>query len=186
MRIANEADRQGSVTNSPRVDPAGQILEVVIRENDNNRGLLNFSTASVSAEEVIGSQITLDIMRFRGTFGSVSVQYAIRDGSATSADYTVPSTRMVVFESGQERLNITISIINDQIPENDEMFDVVLMNPTGGAEIGSPSSVTVTILGNDDINGVFSFSDSSLLVSQIDVCILMIVVFDVLLADCYS
>lgn len=163
MRIANEADRQGSNTDSPRVNQTGQILEVVVRENDNNRGLLNFTEDSVVVEETFDAQITLSVIRTRGNFGSISVEYAIIPGSATSADYS-SSGELIVFGSAQEAANITIDITNDQIPERDETFEVVLRNAMGGADIGMPSSVTVTILENDDVNGVFFFSDSSLLV----------------------
>ena len=165
VRIANEADREGSITDSPRVNQSAQILEVVIRENDNNRGLLSFNVQSVEVVEMFNSLVTLSVVRTRGTFGSVSVEYAIVPGSATTADYNALTANPLVFESSQEIVNITIDIINDQVPELDETFEVILRNSAGGAEVGLPSSVTVTILSNDDINGVFSFADSSLLVS---------------------
>lgn len=165
MRIANEADRQGSSSNSPRLSAAGQSLQVVILENDNNRGLLNFTLQAVSVEENIGSQVVLQITRSRGTFGSISADYAIIEGTAGNSDYTTPPSSRVTFDSGEQAVNITIAIVNDQIPEVDETFSVELRNGVGGVEIGSPSSVTVTILSNDDINGIFFFSDSSSLVS---------------------
>lgn len=167
VRIANEADRQGSSTDSPRVNQSGQILEIVIRENDNNRGLLNFSVQSVEVVEMFNSRVTLSVLRTRGTFGSVSVEYAIVPGTATTADYSSTSS-LIVFESSQDVANITIDITNDQVPEQDETFDVVLRNSVGGAEIGTPSLVTVTILSNDDVNGVLFFADNSLLVSPLE------------------
>ena len=48
-----------------------------------------------------------------------------------------------------------------------QTFEVTLVNGVGGASIGEPSSVLVTILSNDDINGVFSFTETSLLVSDL-------------------
>lgn len=166
VRLANEADRQGSSTDSPRIGLSGQSVQVVIAENDNNRGLLNFNTDSLSVMEALGSQVTFQVIRTRGTFGSISVEYAIINGSATSADYRALSGNLVVFENSQEVANITIAITNDQTPEEAETFDVVLRNGMGGAEIGTPSSISVTILSNDDINGIFFFADSSVLVSS--------------------
>lgn len=165
VRIANEADRQGSSTNSPRVRESGRTVQVVIAENDNNRGLLNFATSSVTAVEMFGAQVTVQVTRSRGTFGAVSTEFVAVDGSATSADYVLPASPLLVFASGVEEVNITISIVNDQLPESDEMFQLVLRNAMGGAEIGTASSITITIPGNDDVNGIFSFADSSLLVS---------------------
>lgn len=165
VRLANEADRQGSTTDSPRVNASGQFLQLVIRENDNNRGLLHFSVQSVEVMETFDSQVTLQVVRTRGTFGAVSVEYGIVAGSASSLDYTPLSNSRIAFVSGQEVANITIGISNDQIPEQNEMFEVILRNSMGGAQIGTPSSLAITILSNDDINGVFFFADTSLLVS---------------------
>ena len=162
VRLANEADRQGSNTDSPRVQESGRSLQVVIAENDNNRGLLGFTMETVSVVE--GPIITLLVVRTRGTFGSVSVEYAIVDGGTNSGDYRPVSAALVVFASGQETASINILVTDDSLPEDDETFQVVLRNEMGGAEIGTPSFVTVTILSNDDVNGVFSFGDSSLLV----------------------
>lgn len=165
VRIANEADRQGSSTDSPRVLESGRMLQVVITENDNNRGLLSFGMEAVSVEEEFASRLTLQVVRSRGAFGSISVEYATQDGSATSADYSPVSAALVEFDSQQLTANISIQITDDLMPEPDETFQLVLRNAMGGAEIGTPSSVTVTILQNDDVNGVFFFGDTSLLVS---------------------
>lgn len=178
MRIANEADRQGSSTDSPRVQESGRTLQVVITENDNNRGLLSFAVETVTVEEEFASQITLQIVRSGGAFGSISVEYATQDGTATSADYRPVSAALVVFNSQQLTSSISIQIADDLMPEPDETFQVVLRNAMGGAQIGTPSSVTVTILQNDDVNGVFFFGDTSLLVCRahdMPQCILMAV-----------
>ena len=166
VRLANEADRQGSNTDSPRVRESGRTLQVVIAENDNNRGLLGFNVATVTVVEEFDSILNLQINRTRGIFGTVSVEYAIVDGTTSSADYIPISPAVVVFGSGQESATISIQITDDSVPEPDETFQVVLRNGMGGAEIGTPSSVTVTVTRNDDINGVFAFGDSSLLVSN--------------------
>ena len=167
VRIADEADRQGSSTDSPRVQPRGQTLQVVIEENDNNRGLLGFGVTAASVEEVFASQVTVQVVRTRGIFGAVSVQYNIEDVETNSADYTPLTQSPLVFQSGQQAANITIQIVDDQTPEPEESFRVVLGGAMGGAEVGTPSSVLVNILDNDDINGVFFFGDSSLLVSAV-------------------
>ena len=46
---------------------------------------------------------------------------------------------------------ISVPIINDTIPENDESFTVTLSNPTGAA-LGAQSTTTVSILDNDNLN----------------------------------
>ena len=166
VRIANEEDRQGSITNSPRIGDARQVAEVVIRENDNNRGLLHFDTASLSIAEIHGISVNLQVIRSRGSFGSVSVDYMVNEGSATGADFNVLPTGTLTFEMGQRSANLTIAIVDDQVPEVDETFEVVLVDAMDGGEIGQPSSVTVTILKNDDVNGRFFFADGSLVVNM--------------------
>ena len=177
VQLTSEADRQGSTTDSPRVSQTARSAQVVIGENDDNRGLLTFRVASVSVVEEFASQVILQVDRTRGTFGDVSVQFSLMAGSAVSADYsTPPESGVLIFGNGEDTVMINIDIVDDQIPEEDETFRVVLINPMNGAEIGSPSSVDVTILGNDDINGVFFFGDSSLLVSLVVVlmCLLKV------------
>lgn len=167
VRIADEADRQGSMTDSPRVSDAGRMVEVVIRENDNNRGLLSFATTTLSIAEIFGATVTLQIMRSRGSFGSISVNYMVNEDTATNADYALGLTNTITFETGQESANLTINIVDDQIPELNESFEVILVDAIGGGEIGQPSSATVIILSNDDVNGVFFFADNSLLVNTL-------------------
>ncbi len=172
VRIADEGDREGSSTPSPRVLESAQVVEVIIEENDNNRGLLNFQVASVRVEEVPGSQVVVEVTRIRGLFGSISVEYSINEDTAISSSDYEPAqagtglTGMLSFETGQDTALINITIVNDQIPERDERFAVVLMNAIGGAEIGTQASTEIIIESNDDINGVFSFADNSLLVRR--------------------
>ena len=164
VRLVNEDDRRGSVTSSPRVSEDGRLLQVVIAENDNNRGLVSFTETNVSVVESFGATVMLQIVRERGAFGQVGVSYEVRPGTATAEDYTLPITDMLMFESGEVVRNLSIAIVDDVMPELDEVFEVVLVGPTGGVAIGTPASVSITIPSNDDINGVFSFTSDSLLV----------------------
>lgn len=166
VRRTNETDGQGSITDSPRISDARRIVKVVIRENDNNRGLLNFDSASLTVAEMNGVLLDLEVVRSRGSSGSISVNYIVNEGTATSADIDVAPTGTLTFEAGQRSAILTIPIVDDQIPEIDEEFEVMLVDVMGGGEIGQPSSVSINILNNDDVNGVFKFSDSSLLVNM--------------------
>lgn len=165
VRLVDEADRQGSMTDSPRIRQDGGILEVQITENDNSRGVLSFVESAISVSEDIGSTVTLPLTRTGGTFDTVGANFVINDGTTLPSDYS-PSSGSVMFQSGESAANIVITIINDPEPEFDETFDVVLVSSIGGAQIGSPSTATVTILRNDDINGAFAFTNTSVLVSS--------------------
>ena len=166
MRLASEADRDGSVTNSPRLLSGGGRATVQIQENDNTRGVVNFAVTSVSVSEEPGASAMLEVVRTRGTFGAVGINYIVREGTASLDDISrAAASGTVQLLSGQQRASFTIDIFNDALPELDEVFTVELESGSDGVQIGDQTLATVTILGNDDINGVFSFSNTSLLVS---------------------
>ena len=52
---------------------------------------------------------------------------------------------------------ISLSIQEDDIPENDETIVVRLRAPTGGALLHPNPFVQVTILANDDVAGLLGF-----------------------------
>ncbi|CAJ1068549.1 adhesion G-protein coupled receptor V1 [Xyrichtys novacula] len=74
----------------------------------------------------------------------------------------IPSFGELHFAPGDSELEIAINIIDDDIPEEQEHFQVSLKNPKGGAEIGFGGQVTVLVPTNDDAHGVIGFSQNSL------------------------
>lgn len=62
------------------------------------------------------------------------------------------------FAPGDSELVIAVNIIDDDIPEEQEYFQVSLKNPKGGAEIGFGGQVTVIVPTNDDAHGVIGFA----------------------------
>jgi G-protein coupled receptor 98 len=62
------------------------------------------------------------------------------------------------FTPGDRELEIAVNIIDDDAPEEEERFRVVLRNPKGGAEIGFGGQMTVLIPTNDDAHGVIGFA----------------------------
>lgn len=65
------------------------------------------------------------------------------------------------FAPGDSELEIAVNIIDDDIPEEQEYFQVSLKNPKGGAEIGFGGQVTVIVPTNDDAHGVIGFAQVS-------------------------
>ena len=51
--------------------------------------------------------------------------------------------------------------MDDDIPEDTELFSVVLTEAKGGAEIGLHGVVTVNILSNDAGHGILEFAEVS-------------------------
>ena len=65
------------------------------------------------------------------------------------------------FTPGQSYHQLVVEIINDSTPELDEQFSVQLLEPVGGAVLGTQSSLNVTILTNDDAYGLVGFAEVS-------------------------
>ena len=165
VRLASEDDREGSMSDSPRLLDGGEIATVQIQENDNSRGVVNVAFTSATVNEEPGSAVALELVRTRGVFGVVGVNYVVRAGTASLEDVSeATASGTVQFMSGEQRVTFEIEIINDAIPELDEEFTVELVSATDGVELGDSLNINVTILANDDINGVFFFSNTSLLV----------------------
>lgn len=62
------------------------------------------------------------------------------------------------FAPGDSALDLAVNIIDDDVPEVEEVFAVKLKNPKGGAEIGFGGQVTIIVPTNDDAHGVIGFA----------------------------
>jgi hypothetical protein len=106
---------------------------------------LQFASATYNVAEN-GGQITITVTRTGSNDGAVSIDYATSDGTAIAPDdYTQSTGTLYWSDSDDVDKTFTINIISDSQPENDETFIVSLANPTGGAQLGTPKTTTVTI-----------------------------------------
>ena len=120
MILINNEDREGTTSNSPRVDADRSMVILEIGENDNSRGLLQFLVSQLTVDEAIGS-IQLEVERGDGVFGRVSADFNLT-GITASADDFSPELGSVEFEMAVSSRNITVYIINDSEPEFDEVI----------------------------------------------------------------
>lgn len=125
-------------------------VTVTITDNDAapQPGTLQFSGASATVGEAAGS-ITLTVNRVSGTDGAVSVNYSSANGTAIAGlDYTAASATLNL-ANGQASATFQVPISDDAAVEGAETFTVTLASPAGGAALGTPVTVTVTITDND-------------------------------------
>jgi hypothetical protein len=114
-------------------------------------GNLQFSAATYYANENQGA-IVITVARSGGGSGSVSVNYATTNGTATAgSDYTATSGTLT-FADGQTSATFSIPLLNDTDIENAETVTLTLSNPTGGAALSSPASAVLTITSDDASN----------------------------------
>jgi len=150
----DEANENFAVTLSNPMGGAtlGTPVTSTVTINDNDAapvpGTLQFRAGTASIAESGGS-VALIVDRVSGSDGSVTVNYATADVTATAgADYTAASATLT-FGNGITSQTINIAVTDDTADESNESFRVALSNPTGGATTGAPSSATVTISDND-------------------------------------
>ena len=63
------------------------------------------------------------------------------------------------FPEGVSNRTVTVGIHNEQEPEINETFIVILQDPSGGAVLSPSSSIEVTILSNDAAHGIIRFDE---------------------------
>ncbi|MEO8276202.1 MAG: Calx-beta domain-containing protein [Thermoanaerobaculia bacterium] len=116
-------------------------------------GTLQFSAATTSVGEAAGTK-SITVTRTGGDNGAVSVGYETANGSATfGSDYTQTNGTLNWAANDDTNRTIVVPILNDTAEESNETFTVHLQSPTGGATLGSPSTITVTINDNDAPSG---------------------------------
>ncbi len=113
-------------------------------------GVLQFSAGNYSCGES-GGTATVTVSRIGGTAGAVGVSYSSAAGgtAAAGSEYT-PVVGTLVWAPGDSApKTFQVPIINDSLIETNETVNLSLFSPTGGAALGSLSSVTLTITDDD-------------------------------------
>ena len=110
-------------------------------------GVVGLSATTYTVDEGAGT-VTITVQRTDGSEGTVTVDYATANGTATApADYTAASGTLT-FRPGVTTQSFTIPIVEDTIAEAAETFTVTLTGPTGGAALGT-TTATITINDNE-------------------------------------
>uniref|UniRef100_G1KP04 Adhesion G-protein coupled receptor V1 n=1 Tax=Anolis carolinensis TaxID=28377 RepID=G1KP04_ANOCA len=143
----------------PRLDVNGLAAQIIIDANDGVRGVIGWQNKTFEINELDRS-LTLVIFRDRGSYGDVSLfLYAQNLEAHQGLDFNI-SSRTLSFTDGERYKSVDVIIFDDDIPEGDERFQLILANPSLGLELGENTTATITILANDDGHGVLSFNNS--------------------------
>ena len=120
--------------------PSTAVLTI---NNTDQPGALEFNspTMTVNAGATVAN---LTVVRVGAATGTVSVAYSTSPGTAVAGtDYT-PVTGFVTFNTGETSKTFSVPILNSAAG-SDKTFSVILSSPSGGATVGSPATVTLTI-----------------------------------------
>ncbi len=175
--IIDDADYEGDETLSLSLSnptggaglgsPALAILTITEDDPVPPAGSLQFSAVNYNVAEN-GITATITVTRTGGSFGTVGVDYASADSSATAgSDYTAVSASLR-FTDGVVSQTFSIDIIDDADYEGDESLNLSLNNPTGGAGLGSPALAIITITEDDPVpsSGSLQFSAPTYTVAE--------------------
>jgi Ca2+-binding RTX toxin-like protein len=137
-----------------------------IQNDDIDPGSLQFSSATYSEYENGGSA-TITITRISGSGGTVTVNYATSDGTATAGSDYIATSGTLTLHNGVTSAIFTVPIVDDFLPESSETVNLSLSNPTGGATFGTSSTAVLTI-NNIPKPGLLQFSSTEFSISEND------------------
>jgi 6-phosphogluconolactonase (cycloisomerase 2 family) len=113
-------------------------------------GQLQFAVKQAQIEETRG-EIALLVNRVNGKAGAISVTYELLpDGSASlGEDYSVAEGQLTWSDQDQSPQKIPLIIYDDDQAEGEESFSLRLSNPTGEATLGTPATLTITLIDDE-------------------------------------
>ena len=106
-------------------------------------GPAGLSVADAEAEENTDQTIDFTVSLDRAASGTVTVDYATADGSATAgADYTAASGRLT-FQAGERTKTVQVTLLDDTHDEGEETFTLKLSNASGAVIVDGEATGTI-------------------------------------------
>lgn len=105
--------------------------------------------------------VTIEIQRQGGTDGSLVVDYATVEGTATPGEDYLSTSGSLVFLPGQNIARVTIPIVDDLLYEGNETFSFTVDNLRGNGTLAAPRTATILINDNDAVLPDFTSFTSS-------------------------
>ena len=131
------------------VSPASATVNLISEDGTVQFLVSEYEVWENATNAVIAVQRTGDTNR------TVTVDYQIRDGSATNGIDYLGADGTLVFAAGQTLQTFTVPIIDNFIVEPTKTVQLRLVNPTGGVPLGGQNRAILNIL-NDDVAFVFA------------------------------
>ncbi len=145
-------------------DESWGIDNVSVRLIDAPAGLLQFRRPFFGAAED-GTNAVLTVERVGGSAGAVSAQIVVTDDTARlGTDYLAPAAT-ISFADGETQKTLLIPLVNDDVPEPDKDFVVALVQPAGGALLGSQARAVVLL---EDDDSTIQFASTNFTAAEID------------------
>jgi hypothetical protein len=130
-------------------------------------GTFNFAATAYSIKE--NSTITVTVLRSGGSVGSVNVNYATSNGSATSGSDYNTVTGTLTFAAGETSKTFSLTTLDNSNITGNRLFNMTLSGQTGGAALGDAKQAGVTIFDDESGeygSGALKFSKTNYDVTQ--------------------
>jgi len=127
-------------------------------------GVLKLNAENYDVIESAGS-VSVTVNRSVTTEGAITVDYVSSNGSAVNADDYTTVSGTLNFDDGQDNATFDIPILDDELIEGNETFEISLTNATGGAGVQPPSKANIHIIDNEG-PGTLQFGNEIFLVSE--------------------
>ncbi|XP_039971110.1 sodium/calcium exchanger 3-like [Bactrocera tryoni] len=125
---------------------------------------LYFEPGHYTVLESVGD-VELHVIRAGSLANFTKVEYYTEDGTAEAGSDYIPVSGVLEFPPGIEEQIIKITIVDDDVFEEDEHFYVHLRKPSDDAVIITPKVATVMIL-DDDHCGIFEFKEKEHIIPE--------------------
>ncbi|GFN83166.1 sodium/calcium exchanger [Plakobranchus ocellatus] len=130
------------------------ICEVTII-NDDEPGTLAFAKPSFVVKET-GLKALIPVVRLGGADGHVSVRWTTKDITAIEGKDYQGKEGLLEFDNQETTKNIIVPLFESNKEERDESFAIELGETDGGATLGKISKTIVTIVNDEEFNGLVS------------------------------
>jgi Tol biopolymer transport system component len=122
-------------------------------------GIIQFGQSAFGVQEDGGS-LSVPVLRAAfGAGGPMTVEYSTADGAAKAGSDFVATSGTLSFGPGEDVKFINVPLLNDNVSEGVESFNINLSGPTGGYVLGGANRAT-TVFIHESIKPSLSISDA--------------------------
>jgi RHS repeat-associated protein len=119
--------------------------------NDSFAGTLSFTSSAFSINENGNAVAAVTVQRTGGSEGTVSANITLTNGTAIYPNDYGTTFVNVVFANGETSKTVIIPVFDDNAYEGNETLNLTLVNPTGGANLGTQTTAVLTVIDNDNV-----------------------------------
>ncbi|XP_059910296.1 adhesion G-protein coupled receptor V1 [Gadus macrocephalus] len=144
----------------------GSALNASLQVNKNDDPIYFADPVVVRVEE--GGVANFTVVRGGRADFVATVMYRVEYGGDASPTDLAPlgNDTTLVYQVGEWEKNVSVATEDDDLPETDEPFHILLFNATGDAVVYGVHTATVVIEANDDANGIFSLDPTEKAVEE--------------------